>query len=542
MRLAIASLFTLGLLFSFLFAILSGIAVYLELFSFWLVLGLVIAVNFIMWLISPRISDIVYSWFYDTEWITLDELQERSPEAADVITNVTREYGYSVPKLGVIQDGNPQAFTYGSGRWNSRILVTEGLFTYLDDNEVSSVYAHELGHITNRDFIIMTVANTIVQVLYLIAVRLYRFAGSGDSRDRSGAALVAISVMAYIFYFIGRYLVYYLSRVREYSADRFAGTWTHPNYLSSALIKISYGIMDSPDNEDLMKATESMGIMNLEQGEEMGAVYYNATGLQNWDPLAKAFLFDLKNPWASLLELKSTHPLTGKRVKALCAQATDPMFDFADLMRRFQVDTGRLWRNFARDLAVVGLPSVVVLLFPLLYLVGFVTESAPVGIVQAIGAWMVLIGLGSIIKTVYKYPFGGDAQETTVIDLLSDIYASPVRGSKTVLSGTVIGRGQAGFRFGEDLMLKDDTGLMYLRYQSWLPVFGNFWFGWRHADDLVDTTVRAKGWFLRGIMPWMGLRHIAGEQNSFSSWVHLQGYIRGVFFVLVGAALFLVAV
>jgi hypothetical protein len=53
MRLAIASVFTLGLLFSFLFAILGGVAIYLELFSFWLVLALVILFNFVLWLFSP---------------------------------------------------------------------------------------------------------------------------------------------------------------------------------------------------------------------------------------------------------------------------------------------------------------------------------------------------------------------------------------------------------------------------------------------------------------------------------------------------------
>lgn len=533
MRLALASAVTLGLLASFLFAILGGIAVYFEAFSFWVIVSSVIAFNFVIWLISPKISDITYSWFYDTQWITLDELREISPESAKIIEHVTEEYNYRVPKLGIIQDSNPQAFTYGSGRWNSRILVTEGIFEYLDDNEVSSVYAHELGHITNRDFIIMTVANTIVQLLYLIAVKLYRFTSDSDNK-KGTQAIIAISILSYIFYFIGRYLVYYLSRVREYYADKFAGQHTDPNYLSSALIKISYGIMDSPDNEDLMKATESMGIMNLEQGEEKGAVYYNASNLQNWDPLAKAFLFDIHNPWAKLLELKSTHPLTGNRVRELSEQTPNPMFNFEELMNKFKIDKGKLYKQFFQDLAVVSIPTVSLFLLPILYLAGLATKTLPDAHGLALGLWLSILGGGKIGKTLYKYPFKGEAQEITVIELLADIYASPVRASKAKLQGKIIGRGQAGFRFGEDLMLKDDTGIIYLRYQSIIPLIGNLWFGWRKAGNLVDQMVEAKGWFLRGTIPWIGLRNLRTTDKEINSWVHLHSIILGTIILAIG--------
>ncbi len=534
MRLAIASIFTLGLLASFLFAILGGVAVYFEAFNFYLIVLAVIVFNILMWLLSPKISDLTYTWFYDTRWIDLEELREISPESARVIEEVASEYDYKVPKLGIIQDSNPQAFTYGSDRWNARILVTEGLFQYLDDNEAASVYAHELGHITNRDFIIMTVANTIVQLLYLIAVRLYRAAVTGDSKDKGGAALIGFAALSYVFYFIGRYLVYYLSRIREYYADKFAGERTDPNYLSSALIKISYGIMDSPDNEDLMKATESMGIMNLEQGEEKGAVYYNSSNLQNWEPLAKAFLFDIHNPWARLLELKSTHPLTGKRVKALSERATNPFFDFEQLRQKFQVDRGRLYRQFFQDLAVVATPTLLLLLLPIAYIAGIATGSVPEAHTVAAGLWISVLGAGSVLKTVYKYPFRGEAERTTVIELLADIYASPVRASKAVLRGRIIGRGQAGFRFGEDLMIKDDTGIMYLRYQSIVPVFGNLWFGWKKADKLIDQAAEAKGWFLRGTMPWIGLRTLRVEDGDISSWVHLHRIVFGTLILIAG--------
>lgn len=533
MRLALASAFTLGLLASFLFAILGGLALFLEAFNIYIVIGAVILFNILMWLISPKISDITYSWFYDTEWIDLEDLREISPESAEVIEEVTEEYNYKTPKLGIIKDSNPQAFTYGSDRWNARIIVTEGLFEYLDDNEASSVYAHELGHITNRDFIIMTVANTIVQLLYLIAINLYRTATRGN-RDKGGAVLLGFALLSYIFYILGKYLVYYLSRVREYYADKFAGTHTDPNYLSSALIKISYGIMDSPDNKDLMKATESMGIMNLEQGEEKGAVYYNTSNLEGWDPLAKAFLFDIKNPWAKLLELKSTHPLTGKRVKALSMQTPNPMFNFEELYQKFNIDMKKMYKNFAKDISVLYTPRLLLLGLPIAYAYLLYTEAIQPAHLQIAGLWLAIFGAGTVGKTIYKYPLRGDAKETTVIELLSDVYASPVKASKAKLSGKIIGRGQAGYKFGADLMFKDETGIMHLRYQSIIPVIGNFWFGWRHAKKFVDQKVEATGWYLRGTIPWMAMRNLKGERNETNSWPHIHSIITGTIILIIG--------
>ncbi|WP_436903737.1 histidine kinase N-terminal 7TM domain-containing protein [Halovenus halobia] len=156
-------------------------------------------------LVGPWINDFIYGWLYGLEWISLDELRDRSPASAAVIEEVTAEYDYETPKIGYIDDRNPNAFTYGSGRYNARIVLTEGCFEFLDDEETASVMAHELGHITSRDFIIMTIANTIVQLLYLVAVYAWRIAStSGSAKNRAASALYAVGVLAYIFWFCRR--------------------------------------------------------------------------------------------------------------------------------------------------------------------------------------------------------------------------------------------------------------------------------------------------------------------------------------------------
>jgi len=152
-------------------------------------------------------------------WVSLEELDARSPESAAVIREITDEYGYSTPKLGIVHDNNPTAFTYGSGRFNARVFVSDGLFEYLEDEEVASVVAHEMGHITSRDFIIMTLANTIVQILYLVAVRMIRIGLQARDIKDPKALIAAFGIVTLVFYFISDYVVLYLSRVREYAAD-----------------------------------------------------------------------------------------------------------------------------------------------------------------------------------------------------------------------------------------------------------------------------------------------------------------------------------
>jgi Zn-dependent protease with chaperone function len=58
-----------------------------------------------------------------------------------------------------------------------------------------------------------------------------------------------IGLAALIAYYIGIYLLLYLSRTREYLADAFSANKVEPRHLASALIKIAYGIVAIEDTE-----------------------------------------------------------------------------------------------------------------------------------------------------------------------------------------------------------------------------------------------------------------------------------------------------
>jgi len=138
------------------------------------VVGLAIALpitlifNIAAFFLSPYLMDLTQNWLYKTRWVSLAEIESHSPETARVIQKVCKQKNLQQPRLGIIDDQNPTAFTYGSFPNSARLVVSQGLFTYLDDEEIATVYAHELGHIVHWDFAVMTLASTLVQISYLI--------------------------------------------------------------------------------------------------------------------------------------------------------------------------------------------------------------------------------------------------------------------------------------------------------------------------------------------------------------------------------------
>jgi len=547
MRRALATALTLGLLSGFVFAVVLGLLVAFGALDLTIAVALVVLFNAVMLLVGPTLNDLLYRYLYDMDWVSFEEFRERSAASAAVAEDVTTEFDYSKPKLGIIPDSNPTAFTYGSGRFNVRVVVTEGCFEYLDDDELASVVAHELGHVTSRDFIVMTLANTLVEILYLVAVHGWRIAAATSAGSGSGAGsggggkradptvvLYGVAVVAYVMWFFGEYIVLYLSRVREYAADRFAADRAHPDLLSSSLVKIAYGIVTSEDSPELAKATRNIGFMNVADSTDEGLIYASVRDEPDDEELLlRSFLFDLKNPWARLLELNSTHPLTGKRVRELSTRPGATRFDFDAVVREFPVDARRMYREFARDLAVSALPLAGLLGFPLVAGGALVATDLAFSVFWFAGGWLAAFGLALLALAYYEYP-RGDAELTTVVSVLADPYASPVCGRRVEFDGELVGRGVAGYAFSEDMLFQDRTGLMLLEYESWLTWLGNFLFSIRRVPELVGQRATVDCWYFRGVSTWTGLRRLQTGDDEVTGFVHLGGVIGGGILVALG--------
>ncbi len=147
------------------------------------------------------------------------------------------------PRFGIIDDGGPNAFTYGHTPNNARIVITRGLLDLLDESEVEGVVAHEIGHAKNWDMFLMTVVQLVPLILYYVYRTLIQVKSGSSSNNKGSGYVALVAVVSYVLYIVCEYIVLWFSRTREYYADRFAGEVTKsPNSLASALVKIAYGL------------------------------------------------------------------------------------------------------------------------------------------------------------------------------------------------------------------------------------------------------------------------------------------------------------
>ncbi|AFZ31786.1 peptidase M48 Ste24p [Gloeocapsa sp. PCC 7428] len=533
-NLALASGVTITLLLGMVFVLFLALAFILS--SNDPVNGLNIAIagtllfNIAAFFLSPFLMDLMQNWLYRTRWVSLAEIQHHSPEAARIIQRICGQQKLKQPRLGIIDDQNPTAFTYGSLPNTARLVVSQGLFTYLEDEEIATVYAHELGHIVHWDFAVMTLASTLVQITYLIYTFARRLGRSGGEKIKNAASTAAVA--AYVFYLVGTYLLLYLSRTREYYADHFAAETTgNPNALSRALVKIAYGILEeskhAAEPSRLIEGTRALGIYDAKAATATGTAYRIAQPQQ----LGRVFLWDMFNPWGWFMELNSTHPLTGKRVRALSTYAEqlglETEFDLSRVVAEGKsLDKKKLYGNFVLDVLLYAAQATG---FFGGFILGLLLVSAKVASGTVIIATVLIgFGIGTLIKTAVMFPNFQFAASSDVLELMSNPYASPLRGKPIRLKGELIGRGDAGYQFGSDLKLQDRTGMIYLRYASRFGSFGNFLFGMNRVKNLIGSSVSTVGWFRRGVMPWLDLAQLHTDAgtvvNSYHRfWLYFTG-------------------
>ena len=126
------------------------------------------------------------------------------------------------PKIGFIDDGSPNAFTYGRTKNDARVVITRGILDLLTEDEAKAVVAHELGHANHYDMLFMTVAQVVPLILYYVSEILLKSRSGKSSDSNSKDYGATIGIVAYILYLLSQYIILWLSRTREYYADSFS--------------------------------------------------------------------------------------------------------------------------------------------------------------------------------------------------------------------------------------------------------------------------------------------------------------------------------
>lgn len=450
-----------------------------------------IAVVGLQFLLSPAITEFFFKIKFRNEEDFLDE------NISAFISKTCQDINMPRPKIGIIDDGNPNAFTYGHVPSNARVVVTRGLLDLLDEDELKSVIAHEIGHIKNYDFMVMTFVSMIPMLAYMIYIK---------TKSQKGNIGFFISMGAYLVYILSGFASLAFSRVREYYADSFAmDCMKSSGPLKSALIKITYGTQSIQKSDRLKESCMAFSGGATNEGFVL-SIYKSEDELET-----RLMKWDVNCIWAKWLELNSTHPLTAKRIAALEGQM--------DLEERISVNQVL---RFAVDV-LVNYSHYIWMAF--LFLVwlgpndGSTLDRFTFGFFdlfeKGFDAPFISISLGvlMLLRLMYKSPEG--YKEASIRQVLERDDASPVRGIPVLLRGRVIGRGIPGYFLSEDLVLDDGTGIMLLDYNQPFGAADAF-FALFESDEVQDKEVVVKGWYRRSTKPYLEIRTLTVEGEDYS--------------------------
>jgi len=179
MGLKLASTLAIMFLFALIYAVVFTIGVW---FLPGNLFGLLIMIVFTILIILFQygMGPVIINWMYKIEWIPYEDFSRQYPHLADDIDKVVAIQEIKPPRMGIIHDMNPQVFSFGYTKNSARLVITDGILHYLDEQEQRAVVAHDLGHIVHNDFILMTVVFAIPLILLTIARWSYyavRFSG-----------------------------------------------------------------------------------------------------------------------------------------------------------------------------------------------------------------------------------------------------------------------------------------------------------------------------------------------------------------------------
>ena len=455
-------------------------------------IGISIIVLLLQFLISPFITDLSMKWFYKAKF------DHEMPEylnnfIKEVCTNNNMKY----PKIGYIDDGAPNAFTYGHTKNDARIVITRGILELLDEEEVKSVVGHELGHAVHYDMLVMTVAQLVPLVLYFL----------------------------------------WLSRTREYYADSFSIEVTkNPNSLASALVKIGYGLTTANTNKKHSTAkSNALGIFDAKTSKSLVVTSYD-NGTISKDHIKNAMKWEQWNIWAIWYEFNSTHPLISKRLLAISSRSKEynqePFITFDLEKPESFVD------DFLIEVLINSLPGFIFLIglivFIILLLIVPVDQKIQLLIIPVT---IILMLLASYLKFVRRHP-NKDYNDRTIRDLLGEVKVSNITAIPCTLQGEVIGRGDPGYIFNEDMTLKDQTGIIFLDYNQPLFIINKIYGLFKNNQNL-GKQIKVTGWYRRSPVPYVEIKtyEVDGQVKTIFTYplskaLYIIGFIINIVLII----------
>lgn len=165
-----------------------------------------------------------------------------NPRLYRIVENLAITVGMpQTPEVYIIDDPAPNAFATGRDPKHAIVAATTGLVDMMDDRELESVMAHEMGHVQNYDIRLGMIVFGLVSAIGLltdVVLRIFIF-GDRDSNDSSPVAMIIGIIVLILAPIVAAIVQMAVSRQREYLADASSAMITRdPESLATALEKL----------------------------------------------------------------------------------------------------------------------------------------------------------------------------------------------------------------------------------------------------------------------------------------------------------------
>ncbi|MFS8119800.1 MAG: M48 family metalloprotease, partial [Microcoleus sp.] len=498
---------------------------------------------------SPWLTDALLKLFCGIETLRGSVLSKHSKEASRVLRSFCTKQNMPVPVLKLLPVNVPVAFSYGCLPRFARIAVSQGLLDQLTDDEIATIFARELAHISHWDFAPMSLAMLVIQIPYLIywqtaywGERLCDLMTIDFLRRTVRFITAAISTTSYGIYKLLRWPMFWLSRRRVYFSDRTSAEITgNPNGLTRAIAKIAIGIAANIDREKqtsfFLESFDLLLPVGIGQAVTLGSAALHA-------PLEQILLWDVTNPDRTWLTVNSAHPLLGERLKLLALYAQfwklDTELDLADAGVQEQPKKAKLSlfksilefkdsKLFLQGAPFFGIPMSLAMV-AVLWLIGGILSRTSIWLFDwLLGDRSIIWGclpigfcLGTLIRINYFFPDITPRETTSpsLPEILSNPETLPIDAQPVQLSGQLLGRSGIGNWLGQDLILQTATGLVRLHYVSRFGPCGSLWPKLIRPSDLIGKPVVATGWLRRGATVAIDLETLRSQSGRVSDSGH----------------------
>ncbi|NJR66050.1 MAG: M48 family metalloprotease [Leptolyngbyaceae cyanobacterium CRU_2_3] len=450
----------------------------------------------ILFVSSPWLLDRILQQFYALRPFNLVRLESHSPEAVRLLKRVCNQRGQPLPQLGLLSTVAPVALTYGYLPQNARIVVSQGLLDQLEEDEIATLYAGELGHIANWDFGVLSWLTLVAQIPYLL---YWHVAAWGDRQHNRLLQTLAILVssLGYGLYWLCRLPGLWLSRLRLYYSDRVAVELTgNPNALTRSLLKLAIGtaqiIQQWEHTSDLLESFELLTPVGYCNGLTVGSIYAQSQA-QSYAQNSVVLEWERNNPYRHWLAVLNAHPPLGDRLHLLTHYAQhwrlEPELDWqaqdARSVSPTRTSIGLLRR---RKFLLQAAPLIGILagstIAIALWLMGWL--AARIDWLEwtwlagdhsvLLGAALIGFSIGMFVRINAFFP---DIQRSNLLidpplaDLLVSETSLPVNSQPVRLQGILLGRRGIANWLHQDLTLQTQTGLIRVHHTSRWGILGD---------------------------------------------------------------------